>query len=278
MNIFCNYSILRFLPYLETGEFVNIGVVLFASNGDFRFKIASKRQRVTRFFDKLDAKIYISARNEIDEELARLSTFFVKHRENQSIQLATFKHLIQPRETMMRFSDPGTIAAGNTQSALDQLFEHYVNHSFASKEYEEKILERQLGNLLASANIKQRYKEEKLGNTDYSVKFPFVLLHQDRAVQALKPLHLAHDEPGKILEHGDAWVARVKRLQRAKKLAQDTLFIASAPPAGHHKLTRAYEDIVAHLEEIETVRVIKKDLPDQKILGAIEEGLPQTSH
>ncbi|WP_153010653.1 DUF3037 domain-containing protein, partial [Pseudomonas sp. ADP] len=46
MNYFCNYSILRFLPYPETGEFVNIGVVLLASNGEFHYKVETKRQRV----------------------------------------------------------------------------------------------------------------------------------------------------------------------------------------------------------------------------------------
>lgn len=278
MNIFCNYAILRFLPYPETGEFVNIGVALFASNGDFLFKIATKRQRVTRFFDRLDARIYIHARREIEEELARLSMFFAKHRENRSLQMSVFKHLIQPRETMMRFSEPGTLAVDTPRKALDNLFDHYVNHSFANKEYEEKILERQLGSLLASVNLKQRYKEERLGGSDYPVKFPFVLLDNGRAVQALKPLHLAHDEPAKIIEHGDSWVARIKRLQKAGRLADDTLFITAMPPADKPKLVRAYDDIVGLLGEIETIRVARRDLPDSELLGAINEGIPLASH
>src|SRR5690606_16408890 len=122
MSYFCNYSIIRFLPYPETGEFVNIGVVLLASNGDFLHKIEIKRQRVTRFFPMLDPKIYIRAREEVDQELARLNLFFSKHREIQSIQLDTFKHLIHPRETMIRFSDPGTMAVERTNRALQDLF------------------------------------------------------------------------------------------------------------------------------------------------------------
>ena len=65
MKYVCNYSILRFLPYPETGEFVNIGVVLLASNGEFHYQLDRTRQRVTRFFKTLDHKIYLRARDEI---------------------------------------------------------------------------------------------------------------------------------------------------------------------------------------------------------------------
>ncbi|HVK54151.1 MAG TPA: DUF3037 domain-containing protein, partial [Burkholderiales bacterium] len=32
MNIACHYAIVRFLPFVETGEFANVGVVLFSPN------------------------------------------------------------------------------------------------------------------------------------------------------------------------------------------------------------------------------------------------------
>ncbi|MFU3727958.1 DUF3037 domain-containing protein [Pseudomonas aeruginosa] len=278
MNYFCNYSILRFLPYPETGEFVNIGVVLLASNGEFHYKVETKRQRVTNFFHKLDAKIYIRARNEVEQELARLSYFFSKYRNQQSIQLTAFKNLLHPRETMMRFSAPGTIAVERVDEALQSIFDHYINLSFASKEYEEKVLERQLGHLLAAANLKQRYREQKLGTTDYPVKFPYVILDTDGAAQAIKPIHLGHDEPAKILEHGDAWLAKVRRLHRANKLARDTLFIAAPPASKKRKLLSAYSDIVDQLAEIESVRVVSNELPEQSLLDEIRQGIPEAIH
>lgn len=274
MKYFCNYSILRFLPYPETGEFVNIGVVLLASNGEFHYKIETKRQRVTHFFHKLDSKIYIRARTEVERELDRLMGFFNANRDQQATQLATFKNLIHPRETMMRFSLPGTIAVDNVNEAVATLFDHYINLSFASKEYEEKVLERQLGHLLSTANIKQRYREEKLGTVDYPVKFPFVMLDGDGAAQAIKPIHLGHDEPAKILDHGDAWEAKLRRLKSANKLAKDTLFIAAPPKKATKRLMNAYEEIFEKLSHIESVRVISNSLPEQIILEEIKVGIP----
>lgn len=278
MKYICNYSILRFLPYPETGEFVNIGIVLIANNGDFRFKIEKKRQRITNFFPSLEAKIFVRARREIDVELARLSSFLTVNREDVSLLLSTFKHLIHPRETMMRFSDPGTMATDNADQALATLFDHYVNHSFATKEYQETVLERQLGKLLAASNLKQRYSEQKLGNADYPVKFPFVLMSGAEPVQALKPIHLGHDESSKIIEHGDAWISKIRRLNAAGQLAKDTLFIAGPPEEGKPKLLKAYREIAEELKTFPGIRVTSSAEGKSVILDQIKQGIPDTLH
>lgn len=278
MKYICNYSILRFLPYPETGEFVNIGIVLIANNGDFRFKIEKKRQRITNFFPSLEAKIFVRARREIDVELARLSGFLTVNREDISLLLSTFKHLIHPRETMMRFSDPGTMATDNADQALATLFDHYVNHSFATKEYQETVLERQLGKLLAASNLKQRYSEQKLGNADYPVKFPFVLMSGTEPVQALKPIHLGHDESSKIIEHGDAWISKIRRLSTAGQLAKDTLFIAGPPEEGKPKLLKAYREIAEELKAFPGIRVTSSAEGKSVIIDQIKQGIPDTLH
>lgn len=278
MNYICNYSILRFLPYPETGEFVNIGIVLLANNGEFRFKIATRRQRVTRFFETLDSKVYIRARNEVDEELKRLVGFFASRRNEINLLVTTFKHLIQPRETMMRFSEPGTITTTNIGETLETLFDHYVNHSFANKEYQEKVLERQLGSLLATSNLKQRYSERRLGDSEYEVRFPFVLMADEQAAQAIKPLYFGQAEPSKILEHGDAWQAKVMRLKRAQRLAKDTLFITEPPSEDKPKLIKAYEEVTSALADVEGVRVVSAKRPGKELISEIKRGIPQTVH
>ncbi|MEE4133049.1 DUF3037 domain-containing protein [Pseudomonas viridiflava] len=276
MKYVCNYSILRFLPYPETGEFVNIGIVLIASNGDFRFKIEKKRQRITNFFPSLDSKIFQRARREIESEMHRLSTFFTGNRHDLPGLLSTFKHLIHPRETMMRFSEPGTLAIENADAAATALFEHYVNHSFATKEYQETVLERQLGKLLSDSNLRQHYSELKLGTSDYPVKFPFVFVSDLMAVQALKPIHLGHDETAKIIEHGDAWISKVRRLNHAGQLALDTLFIAGPPEDGKPRLLKAYREICEELKSFPGVRVTSAAEGAIGILKQINQGIPSS--
>ena len=57
-KIACRYAIIQFMPYTETGEFANVGVVLACpETGYFDFKLQTKRYaRITAFFNELDAK------------------------------------------------------------------------------------------------------------------------------------------------------------------------------------------------------------------------------
>lgn len=273
MKYVCNYSILRFLPYPETGEFVNIGVVLLASNGEFHYQLDRTRQRVTRFFKTLDHKIYLRARDEVRAELNRLEGFFAERKGEMGTAIGAFKHLIHPRETMMRFSNPGSIGTENVKKTLADLYEHYVNHSFATKEYQERVLERQLGSLLSVANLKQRYKEQKLGTKQYEVRFPFVMVADEQVHQAIKPLFFGQSDSSKIYDHGDSWVSKMKRLKATKRLARDTLFIVE-PPAEGAKLIAAFNEVVADLKEFSGVRVISNQASNTEIIEKIKVGLP----
>lgn len=273
MKYICNYSILRFLPYPETGEFVNIGVVLLANNGEFHFQLDRTRQRVTRFFKTLDHKIYLRARDEVRAELTRLEHFFAERKGEINVAISTFRHLIHPRETMMRFSEPGSIGTESIKKTLAELYEHYVNHSFATKEYQERVLERQLGSLLSVANLKQRYKEQKLGTKQYEVRFPFVLAADEQVHQAIKPLFFGQADSSKIYDHGDAWVSKMKRLKAIKRLATDTLFIVE-PPSGGAKLLTAFDEVVTELKAFTGVRVVSNRASNAEIVEEIKIGIP----
>ncbi|MNP20046.1 hypothetical protein D3C76_1126030 [compost metagenome] len=257
---------------------MNIGIVLLANNGEFRYRLTNKRQRVTRFFETLDHKVFIRARDEVEAEFARLVGFCADHRANLSLLVSTFKHLIHPRETMMRFSQPGSITTDDVGNVLEELFDHYVNHSFANKEYQEKVLERQLGKLLATTNLKQRYKEQRLGTKEYDVRFPFVMLADQVAEQAIKPVFFGQSEPAKILEHGDAWLMKVMRLNKAKHLANDTLFIAEPPDSDKPNLLKAFIEVTDALADIAGVRVVSSKSSNDQLLEEIRRGIPDTLH
>lgn len=274
MKYVCNYSIIRFLPYPETGEFVNIGVALITNSGEFNFKIEqAKYKRVCDFFHTLDKDIYLRARRELSNELNRVREL-MGNCDGMSEKISIFNHLTHERETMIRFSRPGTMMLSSTTAATNELFDHYISHSFATKEYEEKNLEKQIGSLLSSSNMKKNYKEERLGADEYTVRFPFVMRQESVFLQAIKPLYLGYVEPSRILEHGDSWIARVKRLKSAKRLALDTLFLAAPPNETQGKQYAAYEEIVGILEDIEGVRVVSSASSAPQIIKAISDGVP----
>lgn len=275
MKYVCNYSIIRFLPYPETGEFVNIGIVLIASNGDFQFKIELKKyKRISDFFDTLDNNIYLRARAELSKELYRVQEM-MRGCSSVNEKVSIFNHLTHERETMIRFSRPGTMMMSDAAAAAQELFDHYISHSFATKEYKEKNLEKHIGSLLSSSSMKKNYKEEKLGTDEYEVRFPFVMRQDSLFLQAIKPLYLGHAEPSRIFEHGDAWISKVNRLRAANQLALDTLFLAAPPaPTKSKILSSAYDEIVDTLGNIQGVRVVSTASSNQQIIKAIRDGVP----
>lgn len=62
-KVACQYAIVRFAPYVETGEFANVGVLMVAPRQPyFGFKLETRRHgRITRFFEELEPKFYREA-------------------------------------------------------------------------------------------------------------------------------------------------------------------------------------------------------------------------
>ena len=72
MNAFvCNYAPLHFMPYRETGEFVNMGVVVFCPEIDWvDFRLEMRRtKRVHGFFPELDLRILRASVQALDANL-----------------------------------------------------------------------------------------------------------------------------------------------------------------------------------------------------------------
>ena len=73
-RVACRYAIIRFMPYVETGEFANVGIVLACpATGFFGFKLQDRRyRRVTQFFEHIEARDYTQALRLFRDELNRI--------------------------------------------------------------------------------------------------------------------------------------------------------------------------------------------------------------
>jgi hypothetical protein len=131
----CNYAVIRFLPYRETGEFVNVGVVLFCREAGF-FDVAletNQQKRVTDFFPELDRELFLAGRQAFFEELRRVKQLLnaEERKLDEQARLGVFRELVRPRESVFRFGEAGTVLAEDPAAKLQELFERYVNRQFA---------------------------------------------------------------------------------------------------------------------------------------------------
>ena len=225
----CKYSIIQFLPYPETGEFANVGVLLVCEKtGLLDFRLETKRtSRYTSFFQNLDAGLYRYATKNLAEEMKRIRNLTAHGFKSDLIK--TFASLTHPRETILRFGTPRVVLTDNPTQELDDLFEHYVRHGFAKDANYETELERKVKHYLQELELAAPFKNKKVGNELFAVQFPFVQTINDRETKAIKPFYLGQQTPNAIYDHADRWIAKLKRLKDMQLMPERVLFAVKGP-------------------------------------------------
>jgi hypothetical protein len=254
----CLYAIVRFAPFVETGEFANVGIVIMApAAGYFGFKLMDKRYgRITRFFEQMRPAVFRGLMANLREEFAGKHQLLKQHGFDQrrtvnDVEFAkrVFMEITRAREAIIRFSEVRGVLADAPDTKLQELYAHYVERDFATKEYQEATLERGVRRLLLDAGVMARFDPMKVGNDEYHANFPFVEKTNDGIIlTAIKPLHLAHDQPSKILDHGGQWLFRTQTLKKRRLLPARVLFAVNGPKEDGAR-GRAFAEIVAGLQD-----------------------------
>ncbi len=248
----CQYAIVRFLPYLDTGEFANVGIVMLCPDaGFFEFKLLARVRRITAFFEELDSGIYRRAANDFKQELKRIRNWLA-HQPDRTMDVELARHLFgeltRQREVMMRFDTVRVVLADDPAQQLDELFGHYVERNFATKAYHEQLLDKTVRKVLVDAKLNKQYQPETLGDvTTYHAKLPFVHREDGRAVKAIKPLYLAHEDPAQIYDHGWAWLGKVDKLRSLRLLPEQVLIPVQGPDEGRGERFDMFQEITTKM-------------------------------
>ncbi|MDO9319156.1 MAG: DUF3037 domain-containing protein [Gammaproteobacteria bacterium] len=260
MNRFtCQYAIVRYMPFIETEEFANIGIVLLAPQANyFGFKLLDRRYaRITKFFDDIDAKMFKAVTANLKHELTRVADIIKQHEKDgrmhgNNFANSIFAEVVRTRESIARVGETRVVLTENPEAKLDELFQFYVERNFDTKEYRETVLERDVKELLFRAQIVDKFSARKVGGGDYEVAFPFVQTHLNKAYKVIKPLNLGQSDPSKIIEHGGRWDFRIRELKRRNTIPEKVLFAVEGPGAeGPRK--KAYHDVVDMLNRLGVV-------------------------
>lgn len=269
-KLVCNYAAVRFLPYRETGEFVNIGVVAYCPQIDFfDFRLAERQgRRVTSFFPELDRQVFVDAVKVLKRELnsyrneQKLVTECRPIREGDVKKgLGAFQALMQRRESLLHFAEPGMKVVDDAPAAVEELYNHFVNRTFATQpEYQEVVMMRRLASWLREWKLKDFYRrDQRIGDDDFHTTLPFVHEESNKPVKAIKPLDLDKPDTTAIYDHGDAWVQRMRRLDERHFMPKDMIFTVRFP--GKPKCRGAADDIAAELRKIRA-QVVPFDEPN----------------
>lgn len=264
------YSIIRFLPYAETEEFANVGVVMFAPTARyFDFRLSNKWRRLGAFFEMLDRRVFAEGVRAFQEELARTRDMVGGLGEGGALgQMSAqrvFEDLVRPREALFRFSAVRAVMTDAPEAKLAALFDRYVLHDFATPEYHETLIERAVRGVLRREGLGERFKRAKLGTGALQFAVPFAELDEaGRIHRVIKPMHLAYDDPVRILDHGNQWLGRLRHLERVHALPEAMLLAVTEPPADTDRHA-AFDEVRRDLENLGATFAASND--EQAVLG-----------
>lgn len=261
----CHFAIIRFTPYPETREFVNVGIVLVcAKTGYFGFRLTEHFQRIRAFFPELSPPLISQSLRCFGELLA---DHCVSEQPQEAFQwsdiplgsqpMRVLDNLLQLQESLLTCQDPGIILSHNRAETLSELFHHYVERSFAQpRAYQKQLIRSQVSRLLKQHRLSRYFHPGKVGDGTYQVPLDFVskprAWHSTEPAFAIQSLDLMrHKDTSKVYEYGDAWLSRVKRLERASLLPK--LLFAAALPSQEEALLSAALQVC---DELRTNRVL----------------------
>lgn len=257
MKRVCQYAVVQFMPYTETREFANVGVVLMCPDaGFFGFRLLKRYGRITRFFEGMDRRIFLDGKQLFQEELTRIRSLLKRgpldrrRTADATVAVRQFAELVRRRETLFRFDEPGVVMADEPKACLEELYGFYVEREFATKEYQERLLDKAVRRLLFGAHLGDRYREEVIGDDMFHARFPFVAMQDETPVRVIKPLFLAQDDPERIYSHGDLWISKFHRLRSRKLLPDAVLLPLDAPPENDAKRYLAFKHIAQELTDL----------------------------
>lgn len=122
------YTLARFAPFVETGEFANIGVIIL-SRAPQRLDFALAQEipaRVAYFFEDVSSGYYTRTVRALEIELVRIREQVSAPGLTNDEAERLFFEMLRPRESVLRFSEPRALVMNAPGEALETLYSHYI--------------------------------------------------------------------------------------------------------------------------------------------------------
>lgn len=254
MNInrsYFHYAVVQFMPFSETREFANIGIVLIhPSTGRFSFKIAPQSfKRVIQFFDDLDEIVYKRSIKLIQDELEDIRYFIIDNKIKNKPLEEFFLRFTDVKESVVHYSEISRIAAASAEEALAMLYQRFVGRDFLKKEYREQQMAKALKSRL-DKEITAKFGVKEFVVDIFKINMPLVHEHQSNRC-IIKPLAFHQRSTIQAKEHGESWLNRMNILIENEIIEREqALFTIEKPASDSADLLKVHDLIVNKVDKL----------------------------
>lgn len=249
-NMSFQYAILRYHHDPLTGEFVNVGVVVYSLEERYIKSIINKRYgRISKAFPGIDRANYIRMVQSIENQLTRLGTALSKRTllddYPHNIE-AILAKILPPDDSSLRFSGFGGGIVSDLDIELNKLFYRFVEKYEDRKKVESRRDDEvwhDYVELFSNYQIVNNLEPKTLGTDNYSYQFSHT--YKNDKWHPIEPVSLDLADKGYILEKANKWIGRASLLADSDEIG--TLFLLLGAPS-NPELNDSYEIAAKNLE------------------------------
>lgn len=233
------YSFVRFRPYFETGEFVNVGLLMCEpEKRKLTYRLVAKNnKRVNDFFYK--SKMFEEIRETIDEELQYIVTQPFKG--NAQDMANFFHHYVDVKEGIVQYSNAAVGLVDDPQTYFNNLYHQFIQNAGVKTENQEQNILKHYKTLFKQGNdqILKSYKQYMVNGELTKFTLPLALKNQDNKeiIKAIKPLAFDQIESPSMIEHCDSWVAKINRAEQEGFIKRENILFALDTPNTASKIS-----------------------------------------
>ncbi len=258
------FSVLRYVHDTLTGEFVNVGVVMYSAKDKWvAAQCRSTYSRVSAVFPDLNSshfkKMMKFIQTEISETNDRISSELPL---NHPDSLRSLLHALLPKDdSALQWS---TISAGITrdlQSELAILFERYVSH-YDIKSTRERRTEQEIwkdfSNTLKSLNLPEKFEAKKISVQDDEVVFQHSW--KNGIWHCIEPLSFDLIDQDYFKDKAHRWLGQLSSIKNAED--EFKVYLLVSPPS-EAELNPAFTKALSILKKIpvESEIYLESDAP-----------------
>lgn len=255
------YQLIRYMHDHFTGEYVNVGVVVYSKEERFlASRTTSRYQRITQMFPEANGRWIIRVLGNFDHQISRLS--------NELNELFSLSDSLEQITNSILTRDNSAIQLTETRLAIDVNLEAALNdlyHSQVEKYIQDKV---DKNTLLDEDVWRTKYKTyfEKFGIEKrlktHDVKVPkdvisFQKSWKNEIWHCYEPLSFVLKEKDSIKDKVYKWAGKIQGLQQAEEPLHLTLMTAISP---NHKELKSFIDEYLKVDSVNLkVDIITED-------------------
>lgn len=246
-----SYVSLRYVHDVVTGEFANIGVVLYAPDERLlEARFTTSYERLNAIFLKIDnahfraLMRYLTNRfEEIGEDLQNSLDLLPVGGIAQLV-----RQVLPPDDSSLQWSEVGGGFTEDAEETLRQLFarlvERYVRESELPSRTDDEIA-RPFKAALERRHVAQKLRQKKIEARDYQYEFAFGW--QNSVWHVYEPVSFDLMNPGSIIEKANTWLGRGTALQDSREKFKLHLLLGEPRQPGTSKAFEHARHLLARI-------------------------------